>query len=80
MSLALVVFGAGEQFAGEADLALAQPDQVNHPGFPALGGQLQALCSQLLACVRGGLFEREINAGLFTHGPGGFVGLHRAMD
>jgi hypothetical protein len=43
-------------------------------GFPTLGGQLQALHGQLLACVRGGLLEREINACLFAQGLGGFVG------
>jgi hypothetical protein len=36
--------------------------------------QLQALHGQLLACVRGGLLEREINACLFAQGLGGFVG------
>lgn len=49
-------------------------------GFPALGGQLQALRRQLLAGVSGGLFEREMNAGLFAYGPGRLVGIHRAMD
>lgn len=43
-------------------------------GFPALGGQLQALRRQLLAGVCGGLLEREIDAGLLAQGLGRFVG------
>lgn len=43
-------------------------------GFPALGGQLQALHGQLLAGLRGGLLERDINACLFAQDLGGFVG------
>ncbi len=39
-------------------------------GFPALGGQLQALRRQLFASVCGGLLEREIDLGLFARGLG----------